>query len=88
MTPQQKKRLKAQAHQLKPVVMIGQSGLTNNVLSAIEVALTDHELIKIKINADRDTQQQMVEKICAELGAHHVQSIGRVSVIYRENPVR
>ena len=86
MTPQQKKQLKAQAHKLKPVVMIGQHGLTNNVLSAIEIALNDHELIKIKISADRDEQQQMVEKICAALGATHIQSIGRISIIYRENP--
>lgn len=85
MNTQLKQQLKAQAHKLKPVVMIGQHGLTEHVLSAIEVALVDHELIKIKIAADRESQQQMVETICAKLGAEHVQSIGRVSIIYRKN---
>ena len=85
MTPQQRQSLKAQAHQLKPIVMIGQHGLTHQVLSAIEIALTDHELIKIKIVADRDTRKKMVEQICAELAAEHIQSIGQISILYRKN---
>jgi RNA-binding protein len=81
-----KKKLRAEAHALKPVVMIGQSGLTVAVLAEIEQALNSHELIKVKIRAERDERKQISEKICAETGAEIIQSIGQIAVIYRFNP--
>ncbi len=81
-----KKKLKSQAHNLKPVVMIGQAGLTTSVLAEIELALDSHELIKIKIRAERDERQQIREQICNETHAELIQSIGQVIVIYRLNP--
>lgn len=81
-----KKKLKAQAHSLKPVIMIGQAGLTDGVLAETEIALNTHELIKIKIRAERDERKQISEKICAKTGAALVQSIGQIAVIYRLNP--
>jgi len=81
-----KKRLRAEAHTLKPVVMVGQSGLTDAVLAEIELALTVHELIKLKIRAEREERQQMSEKIRAVTGAEIIQTIGQIAVIYRLNP--
>jgi RNA-binding protein len=81
-----KKKLRAQAHSLKPVIMIGQSGFTAAVLAEIELALDSHELIKVRIRAEREDRKQISEKICADTGAELIQNIGQITVIYRPNP--
>jgi RNA-binding protein len=81
-----KKQLKSEAHGLKPVVMIGQSGLTDAVLAEIEIALDHHELIKVKIRAEREERKLISEKICTQTGAELIQTIGQIAVIYRLNP--
>ena len=86
MNPANKKKLRAEAHTLKPVVMIGQSGLTAAVLAEIELALNSHELIKVKIRAERDERKLISEKICTDTGAELIQTIGQIAVIYRLNP--
>nr|WP_305888706.1 YhbY family RNA-binding protein [Methylomonas sp. SURF-2] len=78
--------MKALAHPLNPVVIIGQAGLTPAVLKEINVALDAHELIKIRIRAERDERNVIGEQICADTQAVLVQSIGQVAVIYRKNP--
>jgi RNA-binding protein len=81
-----KKKFRAQAHGLKPVIMIGQAGLTSAVLAEIELALDTHELIKIKIRAEREARKQISEKICSDTSAALIQAIGQIAVIYRVNP--
>jgi RNA-binding protein len=81
-----KKKLKAQAHGLKPVIIVGQAGLTVAVLAETEIALNTHELIKVKIRAERDERKQISEKMCVATGATLIQSIGQIIVIYRLNP--
>jgi len=81
-----KKKFRAQAHGLKPVIMIGQSGLTAAVMAEIELALDSHELIKIRIRAEREDRKQISEKICMDTGATLIQTIGQIAVIYRLNP--
>ncbi len=86
MNATDKKKFRAQAHGLKPVIMIGQAGLTPAVLAEIELALDTHELIKIKIRAEREERKQMSEKICSDTGAALIQMIGQIAVVYRVNP--
>ncbi len=89
LTNNQKRQLKGRAHHLKPVVMIGQHGLTENVLNEIEIALETHELIKVRVSgADRDERKAMQEKIRQQSGAELVQSIGHIAVYYRRHPER
>jgi len=83
-----KKKLRAEAHTLKPIVMIGQSGLTAAVLAEIKLALDSHELIKVKIRAERDDRKLISEKICTGTGAELIQTIGQIAVIYRLNPAK
>jgi RNA-binding protein len=83
-----KKKLRAAAHALKPVIMIGQSGLTAAVLAETEQALDSHELIKVKIRAEREERKLISEKICADTGAELIQTIGQIAVIYRLNPAK
>ena len=86
MNSADKKKLRAQAHSLKPVIMIGQSGLTTAVLAEIELALNNHELIKVRIRAEREQRKLISEKICTDTRAELIQAIGQIVVIYRLNP--
>jgi RNA-binding protein len=86
MDPAKIKQLKTQAHLLKPVIIIGQSGLTEAVQQEIEITLNTHELIKIKIRADRDERNQIREQILSQSKAELIQSIGQVIVIFRKKP--
>lgn len=86
MNTQQKQKLRKQAHDLKPVVLLGSKGLTPAVLAEIEVALEDHELIKIKIpSADQEEFQARVIEIATATKAEIVQSIGHSLTIYRKS---
>jgi len=79
-----KQQLKAKAHTLKAVVMIGNNGLTEAVNKEIDRALHDHELIKIRIlSNDRDLRRQIFNEICQVNQAELVQVIGRIGVVYR-----
>ena len=86
MSPEQKKELKTQAHLLKPIIMIGQAGLTEAVLKEIEIALDIHELLKIKVRAERDERKEIFQQICTATKSEMIQSIGQVIVVYRKKP--
>ncbi|PKB86667.1 RNA-binding protein [Ewingella americana] len=80
----QKQHLKGLAHPLKPVVMLGNNGLTEGVLAEIELALQHHELIKVKVAAEeRETKTLIVDAIVRETKASNVQVIGNILVLYR-----
>ncbi|MFJ1268430.1 ribosome assembly RNA-binding protein YhbY [Legionella lytica] len=81
-----RRSLKAQAHHLKPVVLIGAKGLTEAVAAETDVALLAHELIKVKINgAEREDRILMANELCKQLSAELVQLIGNTAIIYRKN---
>lgn len=87
LTPKQKQSLRAQAHALKPVVLMGQNGLTDAVMAEIDQALTAHELIKVRIpGQDRQDKIQMVEAIATVNQAEAIQTVGHVATFYRPNP--
>lgn len=83
------KRLRAESHRLnlKPVVIVGQKGLSENLHNEIDVALSHHELLKLRIPAlDKADKRELAGLICARHNAQLIQSIGNVIVIYRSNP--
>jgi len=83
----QRRELRAQAHNLNPVVSIAENGLTEGVLKEIDNCLKAHELIKIRVYGDsREDRIAYYEQICAELDAAPVQHIGKLLVVYRHNP--
>jgi putative YhbY family RNA-binding protein len=87
LTPAERRSLKARAHHLQPVVMIGEAGLTAPVLAEVETSLKSHELIKIRVlGNDRTTRSELLKAICDAAGAHPVQQIGRMLVVYRPKP--
>ncbi|HNW77644.1 MAG TPA: ribosome assembly RNA-binding protein YhbY [Candidatus Competibacteraceae bacterium] len=86
LTNPQKRQLKALAHPRKPVVIIGDNGLTDAVMQEIEIALDHHELIKIRVNAeDRAARDSMILEICAATSAAQIQRIGHIATLFRRN---
>ena len=84
LTNNQKKFLRSMGHALKPVVMIGQQGLSESVLAELETTMNKHELLKIKIRAGgKDEKQQMINQIVDVSKSHLIQVIGNIMVIYR-----
>jgi RNA-binding protein len=87
LTTAQIRELKKLAHPLKPVVIVGQQGLSESVLAEIGSTLDTHELIKVKLaGADKSDREKLSAVIEEELSASLVQIIGRVAVFYRPNP--
>jgi len=81
------KQLRAISHKLKPVVTIAGKGLTEGVINELDRALTDHELIKVKLAVgSRETRAEIARQISAQSGAEIVQSIGNVIVLLRRSP--
>ncbi len=82
-----KKRLRARAHPLKPVVMIGQHGYSAAVAAAIDEALGDHELIKVRLRGiEREQRGPVVSEICRDLDAALVGLVGAVATLFRPLP--
>ncbi len=80
----QKRYLKGLAHPLKPVVMIGNKGLTDNVLAEIDKALEQHELIKVRVSGlEKEDRAAMVNEITLKSSANLIVIIGHIAVLYR-----
>jgi putative YhbY family RNA-binding protein len=87
LTSTERRELRARAHHLRPVVMIGEAGLTPEVTQEIDLALKSHELIKIRVLGDeRAARKDLISSICEATGAQSVQQIGKTLVIYRARP--
>jgi RNA-binding protein len=84
LTPAERAALRAEAHGLNPVVMIGEAGLTESVMKEIASSLDAHGLIKVRVfGDDREARVAMYEQISTELDAAPVQHIGKLLVLYR-----
>lgn len=82
-----RRALRARAHDLSPVVSISQKGLTESVLKEIDLCLSAHELIKIRVfDIEREERDALLAEICAKLDAAPVQHIGKLLVVWREKP--
>jgi RNA-binding protein len=81
-----RRELRARGHTLKPVVSIGNAGLTEAVLRELELSIEHHELMKVRIGgAEREQRRQMIAAICEQLGAELVQAVGHIALIHREH---
>jgi len=85
LSSKQIRHLRSLAHHLKPVVWVGQHGLRDSVLDEVNIALDAHELIKVKLAAEKAERNQMIETLTAATHATLVQHIGQVAVLFRRN---
>lgn len=88
ITASQKRYLRGRTHHINPVVMLGEKGLTPNVLAELEQALDHHELIKVKLRVDREARARITAEITRQCRAELVHKIGQVACFYRRNPER
>jgi putative YhbY family RNA-binding protein len=87
LTPARRKALQGEAHDLKPVVMVGADGLTPAVMKEADNALTSHGLIKVRVfSDDREARGAMLLAMADELNAAPVQHIGKLLVLHRPIP--
>ena len=87
LTTRERAHLKARAHALEPVVLVGGAGVTDRLVAEVDRALTAHELIKVKVGADdRDERVALGDEICARTGAAAVHRVGKVLILWRPRP--
>jgi len=86
LSESQKKFLRGLGHSLKPVIIVGDSGLSESLLAEYESTLSHHELIKIRVRVgDRAARDEIIQKLCSESSAGMIQRIGNVALLYRPN---
>jgi RNA-binding protein len=87
LTGAQKKHLRGVAHSLKPLVIIGQKGILDSVISAVDEALNAHELIKIKFSEikEKKEKQEMIRLIEEKTGSQLCGLTGHVAILFRQN---
>ena len=86
LTNKQIRHLRSLAHDSKPVVIVGDKGLTPSVLEEIGNALETHELIKVKIRTDdRDEREKIIETITKKTSATKIQRVGHVVTLFKRN---
>jgi len=85
LTPEQRRRLRAQAHTLKPIVQIGKEGVTQAQLDTIRRGLDQHELIKVKFNEYKEQKQELSTQIAESTGSEQVNLIGNTLTLYKMN---
>lgn len=88
LTGKQRRKLRALGHHLQVVVQVGQKGVTPEVVAAVEQALADHELVKVKISADaaseKEDRHEAAAAIAAQTGAAVAQVLGRTVLLYKQ----
>lgn len=82
LTVKRKKQMRSIGHHLKPIISIGDQAISPNLLLELKRALTDHELIKVRIRSDRFLRKKVVESLCAETGAKCIQLTGAVALLF------
>ncbi len=84
LNSRQRQFLKAQAHSLNPVVMLGNDGLSESVIKELESSIAHHELIKVKLNAG-ETRKEQAQQLADAVHAELVSVVGRTAVLFRQD---
>ncbi len=87
LSTEQKKHLRGLGHALKPIVTIGGNGVSDGVIAELDRALTDHELVKLKIAAgEREDRDPVIDYVTEQTHCELVARIGKIALLYRQNP--
>ena len=85
LTGKQRRHLRSLAHTLKPIVQVGQKGVTDGLAESLEQALLDHELVKVKVH-DADEIDAVATELHAKTSAQLVQKIGKILIFFKPHP--
>jgi len=84
ITSKQNRYLRGLAHKLKPVVMIGNAGVTDNIIQEVDNGLSHHELIKVRISGmDRENRGASIADLCQKTESELVNTVGHIAILYR-----
>jgi RNA-binding protein len=83
LTSKQVRQLKGLAHHLNPVVLVGDKGVSEALIEKVIIELENHELLKVKVAADRDIVTTTGAALCEATGAQLVNQIGKMVILYR-----
>ncbi len=87
LSGKQSRHLRALAHHLEPVVHLGKEGASEAVIAAVSQALTDHELIKVRLpQVEKAERHELASSFASHAPAHLVGELGRIAVLYRRHP--
>lgn len=86
MTSKTRAQLRSQAQSLSPVVMVGHEGITEGVIAALDAALTDHELVKVRFQDFKDMVRDLSVQLSNKTSSVLVSTTGFTAVFYRKNP--
>ena len=87
LSESQKKYLRGRGHDLKPLIIVGDAGLSESLLAEYRSTLAHHELMKVKVRSgDRETRAAIIDKLCADQDTALIQQVGNVALVYRANP--
>ena len=84
ISSRQRNKLRKEAHILKPVIMIGKNGVTQELIAAVDAALSDHELIKIKYQDFKEDRRALTGALSDSVKANVISVIGNIAILYRE----
>ncbi len=85
LTGKQRRRLRALGHHLQVVVQVGGKGVTKGVIAATAQALEDHELVKVKIDAERDERAEALQTLAQKTGAEIAQTLGKTALLFKQH---
>ena len=84
LTSSERNILRKEAHTLKPVIMVGKNGVTPKLTAAVDAALADHELIKIKFLDYKEDRRALTASLSDSVNAVVISVIGNIAILYRE----
>ncbi len=85
LSAKEKRNLKAAAHSLKPVIMIGDKGITAGLIAETDSSLEHHELLKVKIaHNEKALRQELIDELCQQTEATLINMMGKIAIIYRQ----
>ena len=86
MTSKFRAQLRSQAQTISPVVMVGHEGIKEGVVSALDAALTDHELVKVRFQDFKEMVRDLSTELAGKTRSTLVSTTGFTAVFYRKNP--
>ncbi len=86
LSESQKKYLRGRGHDLKPLIMVGDAGLSASLMAEYESTIAHHELIKVRVRVgDRGARDEIIRKLCDDSSAQLIQRVGNVALLFRQN---
>jgi RNA-binding protein len=77
------RKFKAAAQQLEPMLKVGKAGLSEGFIRSVDMALAQHELVKIKFAEFKEQKKELAPQLAEKTASHLVMRVGNVMVLHR-----